>query len=413
MVVDQPKFLLYTRWGQQLGELPVLSAIHRQEINSTDELDLTLSQPLAKGDRVLWYDGRDWYEHVVDEQTQSHDGGETFEAVCISSLMADLELSHIKLWVAYGISAETALSTILENTTWTTGNVDDFGNKDVIFERESVYDAVCGVAGNWIAEFRPVITVGDWGVVSRKVDMVQHYGESTGVRFEYGYGMKGVLKETLSDGVYTAVYAYGKQLDTKTDGVNDRLTVTVERDDLLDSWGLPDGQGGTMHAWGVYENSECESSTQLEEEANAFLDQHAQPTMSYKTDIPFASLKGARLGDVVQVVDKEFTPELRLEARIGAIDRDILSGETTSCTFGTIRSVLPDALVRVYSQVNVMAAQTGSSNSRIEQVEQQVSTIDLMLSDGELKLGESTLSVVDGVLYLDGKELVVKESATT
>ena len=71
MAVSKPKFLLYSRWGEQLGELSVLAATHRQEINSTDELDLTLTQPLAKGDRILWTDGRDWYEHVVDEQSQS------------------------------------------------------------------------------------------------------------------------------------------------------------------------------------------------------------------------------------------------------------------------------------------------------------------------------------------------------
>ena len=236
MAIGKPKFLLYSRWGEQLGELSVLAATHRQEINSTDELDLTLTQPLAKGDRILWTDGRDWYEHVVDEQSQSHDGGETFDAVCVSSLMWDLDLAHIKLWVAYGITAQQALETILEPTTWAAGTVEDFGTKDFICEIESVYESVCGVAGNWGCEFRPIITVGDWGVVSRRIDMLHAIGEDAGVRFEYGYGLKGVTKDTLAEGVYTAVYCYGKQLDSKTDGVNDRVHVLIERDELLEEF---------------------------------------------------------------------------------------------------------------------------------------------------------------------------------
>lgn len=345
----EPKFLLYSRWGDQLGELSVLAATHRQEIDSTDQLDLTVTQPLAKGDRVLWTDGRDWYEHVVDEESQSHDGGETFTAVCQSSLMVDLEAAHVSLWVANQVSAQEALSTILQQTTWDVAEVEDMGLQDLQFEIESAYEALCDIAGAFGAEFQPVLTMGEFGVESRRIRLVKQIGSDNGVRFEYGYTMNGVTKEILSDQVITACYGYGATLDSETDGVKDRVKVLVEDNEAKTYWGIPDGRGGAMHVYGVYENSDCDDSTALRDETAADLTKRNRPSVSYTTDMPFASLRGVRLGDTVQVIDRDFTPELRLEARIGALDRDILSGETSSATFGTVTSILPDVLARAYT----------------------------------------------------------------
>ena len=364
-ISGKPKFLLYSRWGEQLGELPVISATHRQEINSTDELDLTLTQPLAKGDRVLWFDGEQWFEHVADEESQTHDGGETFETVCQSSLMIDLDLAHVSLWVANDVSMSQAISTVLQLTTWTAGTVEDLGTQSIKLQTMSAYEALCEIAGTWGAEFRPVLTLDDYAVAERKVELVEHYGRDIGTRFEYGYSMDGVTKKILSDKVITACYGYGAQLDTETDGVKDRLKVYVEDNDAKQYWGLPDGKGGVMHAVGMYENSECEDSTQLTSETSTYLSQHSTPAVGYETSMPFASLRGARVGDTVQVIDTDFTPELRLEARIGSLTRDILSGETSSATFGTVTSVLPDVLARVYtvSTAAVTAAQSVSAAS--------------------------------------------------
>lgn len=342
-------FMLFSRWGDQIKRLDLLSASHRQEINSTDELDISLREPLAKGDRILWDDGGTWREHVVSEESQSHDSGETFDAVCQSSMLEDLDLAHIRLWVANGVTAEQALSTVLELTSWEVGHVDDLGTNDITFERCSAYEAVCDIAGCWGAEIEPEVTVGKFGVSSRRVNLRKSVGRKTGVRFEYGHSITGVRKQILSDKVITACYGYGANLDTETDGVTDRLFCVVEDEEAKALWGLPDGKGGVMHAYGVFEDSDIDDSATLEAKTREHLSAHNSPSVSYETDIPFASLRGAGLGDEIQVVDAEFTPQLRLEARIGAIDRDLLSGETSSATFGTVVSVVPDVLARAYT----------------------------------------------------------------
>ena len=127
-------------------------------------------------------------------------------------------------------------------------------------------------------------------------------------------------------------------------------------------------------------------------------------------------LRGVELGDVIQTIDREFIPELRLEARVGEMKRDVLTGDTKSATFGTIVSLLPDVLTRIYSQVTSVTpaltqAQIAANNAAqaAQEAEQKVTSIDQMLTTGALSIGGSVLSVVDGKIYLDGKELVVAE----
>ena len=404
MAVRGPKFLLYSRWWVQLGELEVLGAEHRQQINGEDSLSLDLTQPLSKGDRVLWTDGRDWREHVVDEEGQEHDEGETFSATCVWSLQADLSLKHVRQWVAHDVSLAEVVSTLLDGTSWEPGTLEsDVGTASFEFSRKSVYQCLLEACGAFGCELRSTLETGPGGVERRLVDLVPRVGEDTALRFEYGVDLRGVTKRIEDEPVVTAAYGYGSTLDTKTDGVQDRLWCYVTSEPAKEVWGLPDGKGGTMHAEGVYENSECEDAATLAEETAAWVEQHSVPSVSYETDIPFASLRGARLGDTVQVVDREFTPEVRLEARIGELTRDVLSGDTSRATFGTVTSTVPDALARAYSVVGLVLP-TLKVTEQVDRVEQQVSTIDQMLKDNALQIGGHVLSIVDGKIYLDGEE---------
>ena len=144
-LMKKPKFLLYSRWGEQIGELPVLSARHRQEINGEDRLDLDITQPLAKGDRILWTDGRRWDEHVVESQTQGHDGSETFGASCVRARQADLSAKQVREWKA-NVSASDAVAELLKLTAWTAGEVSTAATTAAFeFERASclLYTSRC------------------------------------------------------------------------------------------------------------------------------------------------------------------------------------------------------------------------------------------------------------------------------
>ena len=354
------RFMLFSRWGEYLGSLgEVYGATHSQEINSEDTLKLALPMPLAKGDRILWKCGTELFEHVVTEIDQEHDGCEEFEYTCEQAMMADLRAAHIKLFVGNSMTAEDALGTLLGQTTWEVGHVDPFPTGSVKWEKKSAYEALLDLAGVFGAEVKPTFTVGSGGVAHRYVNLYRQIGSDRGARFEYGHGMGGVKKTVLSDDVITACYGYGANRDTETDGVTDQLSFAsinggvpyVADEKALSLWGLPDGKGGRMHAFGYYENTDCEDAQQLLDETRAELAKRSTPSVSYETSLPFAQLKGVRLGDTVQVLDKGFTPELRLEARVGALERDVLTGRTSKATFGTVVSVLPDVYARLFTSV--------------------------------------------------------------
>lgn len=295
---------------------------------------------------------------------------------------------------------------MLELTTWEVGEVEDFGTADLTLSQTDAYKAILEIAGTWGCEVRPDVEVSHGGVTRRAVSLVHQRGASRGARFEYGRDVGSVEKSILDDDVITACYGYGKTLDTETDGEKDRVWCYVEgTDEQKARWGQPDGRGGRKHSEGMFEDSKIEDEDELEEATRAYLAEHSAPSVQYKVKKASAmQLRGVRLGDVVQVTDRQFTPELRLEARVGELKRNVLSGVTESATFGTVTSILPDVLTRIYRQVSSVAptlaqAQAGASKA---------DRIGRMLDSGELEIGGSVFSVAGGRMYLDGRELVVE-----
>lgn len=408
----------YDRWGAFLGEVSDLeSARHSQKINSKDSLDMRLGTVLAKGDRILWRYNGVWREHVVASSEQEHATGQTFECQCEWSAMADLRLAHVRQCAMASVTARTALSTLLELTRWEVGEVEDFGTADVVLEVQSAWTALLEIAGVFGCEIEAEIVPGDSGVASRKINLRHRVGADKPIRFDYGDNMAGVVKEVGEEDVYTAVYGYGKSLDTKTDGIQNRLMFSVggkpylEDSEALELWGVPDGKGGKAHAFGFYENSSCESASQLIDETRAYLDEHKSPKVTYRTDIPFAQLEGVEIGDAVQVVDRGFTTELRIEARIGEMTRDLVSGKTSSAVFGSVRSLLPDVLARTFSAAKTSADATKAASSAyaeaqrvgeaLDELGESVTTKEITLTDGE---NAGTLTIrADGLYFNDVK----------
>lgn len=409
------RFMLFDRWGgYQQDLIGIDEAVHTQEINGTEQLEITVPVALSKGDRILWNDGI-WHEHVVNEDDQTHEGSQTLSYVCEESIQW-LRYTHVRLIVMNEVTAQEALSHILEQTDWVVGTVEEFGKKSLALSQTDAYKSILEIAGTWGCEIEAEITVSHSGVTKRAVNLLHQRGGEKGVRIEYARDMKGIEKSILKDDVITACFGYGKTLDTTTDGVKDRLWCYVEgTEEQKSRWGQSDGMGGKKHSEGMFEDANIEDATELENATRAYLNEHSVPSVTYKvTDAPTLQLKCVRLGDTIQVIDTEFLPELRLEARVGELKRDLITGETKSATFGTVSSILPDVLTRIYRQVNSVTpaltqAQIDANNAAAaaSQAEQKVNEIDQMLTDGQLVIGGSLLAIIDGKMYLDGKELAV------
>lgn len=340
----EPKYLLYSRWGRQLEEMQPYDVTHRQEINGEDSLGFSLDEVLAKGDRILWNDGHGWREHAVVGIDQSHDASESASYHCETTMMGDLDAKQLETFSASGTCAQS-LSSLLQGTLWSVGTVDVEGVKSATWEKKSAYEVLMEMAGLYGAEVYPSLECDVGGIVNRKVNMVAKMGADRGARFEYASNLEGIDKQVLDDPVYTAVRCYGAE----------GVTAYVQNEEAKLLWGLPDGRGGTMHTWGRFEDSSIESASELMEAGKSWLEKRMTPQVSYTSRIPFAELEGVQLGDTVQVRDNDFTPTLRIFARVGAMERDLSAGTTSSVTFGNVVSVLPDVLARQYDSIRVVS----------------------------------------------------------
>lgn len=399
------KMFLYSRWGEQLCRITPYAASHSALINGQDTLEFSCNSTISKGDRVLWSDGYRWREHVVCEIEQTHPGDKT-TCRCTSSLISELSCAHIRV-LTKTATAEELLNEILKETRFSA----DVASTDAIklvIEQQSAYEALCSVAGRLGYEFESEIELNGAGVVRRLVRLVPTIGRKTATRFTYGASLQGITKTILSDDVITAAYGYG-------DGSGaSRLWCQITDEDALDMWGIPDGAGGRRHVWGVYENSDITRIDDLKTQTLEYLKTHCTPQVSYETDIPYLSLRNVQLGDTVQVIDKDFIPPLRLEARIGEFSRDLITGETSSATFGTVTSILPDVAMRSYQAAKTAVSLAGSASATItDQITQGVITASLTAPTITLTSGEGDGAVfnilsndVDGNVCVNGRRVV-------
>ena len=403
------RFLVYDRWGNMVAEAPVVyNAEWTARINNEDTLKIDVPYVLAKGDRIVWELNGIVHEHVVNEITQEHEGGQSVSYVCDHSAQWDLRLAHIRYANWRNVTAQYALTELLKLTSWEVGEVQAQASSTASFEfsKMSAYDALLEVVGAFDLEVEPRLTVDKRGITSRSIALLEARGSPKKIRFDYGYGLDGVTKEVLADDVITACYGYGKSGSGKNSSltfanINNGSPYIVD-DEALQYWGLPDGHGGLMHSFGYYENTDCTNAQQLLNETRAYLEEHSKPAIAYQTSMPFASIQGVDIGDTIDVVDTDFNPPIRMKARIGALDVDLLTGITNSSEFGASQSVVPDIYARVYHQSSTAYNAAAIANQAITDMETAISTVTITLGDGD---DTGVLTVKDGALYYNDERI--------
>lgn len=350
-------FTRFNRWGDNLGRLTVSAATHTDALDGTDELKITCSDDIAKGDRIVWIDlqGR-CHEHIVDETERVHDdaGDPETQATCINSI--------VETWDDWiddkrpNGGATAALASILAGTRWEVGMCDQAGDASHTFYHISVREGIAELLDTWGGELETTVVHDGSGVVSRRVGVRSLRGDqSSPKRFTWTKDLISVKRTVAGDNPKTRVYGYGKGVETDAGGFGRRLTFGdvnngmdyVEDVEATAIWGHPDGRGGIAPAVASYVNEQCEDAEQLLEETKAYLDQVKEPKVTYTASVIDLqaygrSWEGVGVGDSVAIVDKGFSEEgVRLRGRVSKIERDLLDGDAT-VTFGTLTDSMTD-----------------------------------------------------------------------
>lgn len=142
----------------------------------------------------------------------------------------------------------------------------------------------------------------------------------------------------------------------------------------IKTWGRNNPDGIKSHVFASVEFDECEDKTELLRLTKERLAEASQPQITYEAKVINLDKNGlvpthiemarythlelsdrthaysiavkatAELGDTVAVIDTEFTPELRLKARVVKVVKDLLHPENTDITLGNYIPNITDSL---------------------------------------------------------------------
>lgn len=357
-----------------IGPRQLISMVHTDELNGSDELSITTAFPLHEGYRLVWADRLGTvHEHVCQKPKASREtGGVVWTDTALNSI-CELFGDFIFDKRPYGYGFLQALNVCLEPTRWEAGTVDQRGtvDKGLTFyhtsSREALQDILeCG------GELETQVVTDGTRVTGRRVGIRSHRGRSGGHRrFSYGKDLTSIDR-TEHWGAITACYGFGKGIETEGGGHGRKLTFGsvnggkdyVEDAAALAAYGRPDGKGGMAHVFGTFEDSDCEDAATLLAETRAYLDAHKEPGVTYSADVVDLvamgrDWEGVAVGDDVQIVDTCFSPALRCEGRVTKLVTDELGG-AMRVTLGNITETMTDMWLSQQKQVSSLSKRSSS-----------------------------------------------------
>lgn len=352
-------FTRFSRFGENLGRLDVREAKHTDALDGTDELAITCSDDLAKGDRIVWVDfGGIAHEHIVDSLTRTHDsdGKRLTEATCINSINETWD-DYVEDKRPSGTAA-VALQSILSGTRWSVGTCDVKSSASHTFYHESVREAIGELLEAWGGELETAITTDGQSVTGRSVGIRALRGDQASPkRFVWTKDLVSVKRLVLSDNPKSRIYGYGKGVETDTGGYGRRLTfgdINGGKDYVDDVeaqalWGHPAADGSVAPSVGTFVDEDCEDAAVLLQETKDYLSSVKEPKVSYDANVIDLYAFGrdwerVETGDSVAIIDRGFTDDgkgIRLQGRVIKTERDLLTGRA-AVTFGNLTDQLTD-----------------------------------------------------------------------
>lgn len=336
------KFLLFDRNENYISILKdVTEAKHTEEINGEDTLEITtLDKNIGKNYRIAYKDKLGhWKEFIVQEIEETHNKEGLGKTIFCESSFYETLGDYIEDKRPTNSTATGALMVALEPTRWEVGIIDDLGINSTNFYRISAKEAVQKVAETWKGEIRTRIIISGNKITHRYVDLLLKRGNDLGKRFTYTKDLESITKIIHRDDVITALYGYGKGEEVG-DGYGRRINFSeinngkayVENNEARLIWGRNNPDGSKSHVFGKVEFDDCEDKEELKILTEEKLEELSKMLITYEANV--VDLKaygfeheGVELGDTVGVIDKEFTPVLRLKARVVKIVRDLLENE--------------------------------------------------------------------------------------
>ena len=431
----------FLRDGTPAGVLQVVDGDWSASLDGTDSITITCLGELNKGDFVMWADDDgDLHEHEVSESSSSHTSGVALvNATCINSVseLYGLQLGNVFVDMPQPVRMQVGnfmgsiLNTSESNASrwvWGDNGVDDhvygFSIAQEWFvvsfdKKESVRSAIAKVATYMGAEVRAVLTKEN-GVYVRTLYMYRPMDqEAVHVdpvrRFTFGKNVDGIKRDIDGETLYSAVHAFGapiKDADGNETGARYEC-YAWGTNSQRDAYGYRGADGNMHHSIAIYENSQIDNLTDLQSEADKYLDYVSQPHVIYTCDI--ANVSGVKLGDYVDIVDEGFTPEVRKRARVTSVKQKILAPTRSgTVVIGKKRGTFEEAVVKTTEAAKSNPTSDAHEEAAVvEKLDEQVNDTSDGLSPRVTDLESRTATTTQtGFVKPDGTTVTVDNDGT-
>lgn len=416
---------------------PYFDAVHEEGLDGTNKFTFSIpanhkdAAYIVEGNLVAFRDIDSNYQlFAINRVIDSH-GDKILRLVeCENIAIPELIDIYIDDMRPANKTAAEALTQVLTGTRWQPGTVDNLGTNSTNYYHTNAMSAIQKIASVWGGEIAFRVSISANAVAGRYVDILARRGSDTGKRFVYSKDITEITRTVDLSSTKTALYGYGKGEET-ADGYGRRIDFAdvvwttptdpankplgqkwVGDEDARLAWGHADGAGGRLHRFGVFEDSEETDPAILLQKTWDSLQKLKEPVVNYSMSVidlgTLADLphEAVRLGDGVFVIDSVLSPELRTQARVIKIARNILEPQETKVELGNFLGNLSkttEKLTNLDSTINFQKGMWDDKYSAISGVPTSVlaGAINTLTNEIQSVNGYVRITDADGIIIYD------------
>lgn len=372
---------------------PFFDPIHTEQLNKDHTLDFSVpanhaaAAHIQRNNLVAFKDSDGDYQlFQIYKTEEEHDGTQLLIRAYSEHTYFEMNDDIIEDLRTINDTASSAMDDALSKSRFKKGTIAELGLRTTNFYYESAVSSIQKIINTWGGELKKRILFDGSAITGRFVDLPVRRGSDTGKRFEYTKDLVSIRRTVDITNLKTALYGRGKGEETETGGYSRRLTFEDEvwNGSGLDPVDKPAGQkwvgdpvalqqfgrkdpitGERIHRFGVFEDGdETDPGALLTKTWNA-LQGVNKPKITYEMKvIDLERITGlehekVRLGDTVHIIDKEFTPVLKVEARIIEIREDLSNPENTEIILGNFLPMFTDLASRLKAVESKLDGRTG------------------------------------------------------
>ncbi|WP_339233789.1 phage tail protein [Oceanobacillus sp. FSL W7-1281] len=332
---------------------------YRIEVNSVPdepftfeiESDQEVAKHVKEENKVIFKDHEgDSRLMTIKEVDDSNDSnGPTTIATCEPTFLAELN-DHIVVERRFvDQTADVALTAAVDGTRWQSSVEVELGRATTNFYYISSAEAIWETLDTWGGEFKDVVEFDEKTneIKGCYVKIIQRLGREQGQRFEIDHNTTEIGRTVLSY-PKTALYGRGASLETEGGGntryidfrdvewrtsrgdpVNKPIGQRWVGDpEALDKYGILEN-GVKRHRDGEFSNQDYEDPEDLLKATWEALQEAKYPEVNYRLSVQLFDEK-VSLGDTCQAIDRKFARPLEIQARVIAMEYDLMDIEGTT-----------------------------------------------------------------------------------